>query len=153
MTGGTIELVLLSVNLRTELAELLDKEEVVWGPFDVTSPADELGVGFGATATSPELELLAEVIVANDELLSVFVSDFVVAEPVNVTPAPVTCTSGFDEVALVPGDSKLGFAERVAEGLLEGPESVDLVEGAWETSWELDVPEGELEAEEANRID
>lgn len=126
--GGMIELVLLSVNLGTELAELLDEEERVREPFDVTSPADELGVGVWETLTSPvaELELLAEFIVTNDELLSVLVSDFVAAEPVGVTPSPVTRTFGCDEIELVPCGSPLGFAAGVT---LEDTRLVDLVEG------------------------
>lgn len=92
VAGGTIELVLLSENLGTELAELLDEEERVWEIVDIRAPADELGVRVGDPKALPvgELELLAGVMVGNEEVLGVLVSDFVVAGPVEVTPFPVT---------------------------------------------------------------
>ena len=50
------------------------------------------------------------VILAKDEVIAVSVSDSVAAGSVRVTPSPVDCTSGLDDVALIPGErSPFGF--------------------------------------------
>ena len=52
IVGGTITLVLLSVNLGTEPVKLFD-EEGVWEVVGTKFPDDELGVGFGDPIISP----------------------------------------------------------------------------------------------------
>ena len=149
VAGGMITLVLLSVNLETELAELLDKEERLW-ELGVGVRVDKLAVGLRDTKPSPavELELLGAVIVANDEVLGVLASDVVIAEPADATPSPVTCTSGCDKVALVLGErSPFGLAGGVTNELLEDLELLSVesedVKGVCEASWELDWLESE----------
>jgi hypothetical protein len=146
VTGGTIELVSLSENLGTELAELLDRAERVLDTVAMKAVPDELGVGVGDPDASlvRELPFPAAVIVGNKEVLGAIVSDLEAAEAVAVIPSPVTCISGFDEVALEPAEMPpFGFArEGVADELVNDLEllMVDSEEtrGVCEAPKELD---------------
>jgi hypothetical protein len=142
VAGGMIELVLLSVNLGIELVERLDREERALELVCVKIVVDELAVGLGDPEASlgVELELFRAAIVANDEVL-VLVSEFIVAEPVRVTPSPVTCTSGFDEIASVPESPFVLAGEEVTDKLLEDSELLIVeseADGTCEASWEVE---------------
>jgi hypothetical protein len=146
VAGGTMTLVLFSVNRGTELTELLDIEERMLELVDIKFVADGLGVSFGSPAEPPsdELELLGTVMEVNADELDVVVSDCVVGEAVVAAPSPVACTSGFDKVVLVAGErSPFGFApEGVRDELLEDPELLAVasaeVEGGCEVFWEVE---------------